>query len=106
VSACREEEVEVVLPRMFVCVCALTFYPPSFPPQSSALYLTAPTLPLHSNTLTYNTCTQWALDSYINRDIRDDVAAEKALYDGVEWAERWQVSLSHTHTFLPFLSHI
>jgi len=35
---------------------------------------------------------QWALDSYINRDIRDDVAAEKALYDGVEWAERWQWS--------------
>jgi len=35
---------------------------------------------------------QWALDAYIKGDIKDDAAAEKALYDGVEWAERWQWS--------------
>ena len=35
---------------------------------------------------------QPALDAYIAAEIKDDAAAEKALYDGVEWAERWQWS--------------
>ena len=35
---------------------------------------------------------QPVLDSYVAGTIADDAAAEKALYDGVEWAERWQWS--------------
>ena len=35
---------------------------------------------------------QSALDKYIGREIAEDAAAERALYDGVEWAERWQWS--------------
>lgn len=35
---------------------------------------------------------QEALDSYIAAEIKDDTAAEKALYDNVQWAERWQWS--------------
>jgi uncharacterized iron-regulated protein len=35
---------------------------------------------------------QQALDSYIAAEIKDDAAAEKALYDNVQWAERWQWS--------------
>jgi len=35
---------------------------------------------------------QPALDAYIAAENKDDAAAEKALYDGVQWAERWQWS--------------
>lgn len=35
---------------------------------------------------------QPALDAYISAEIKDDDAAEKALYNDVEWAERWQWS--------------
>ncbi len=42
---------------------------------------------------------QPALDAYVNRDIKDEAAAEKALYDGFEWAERWQVRLQERRAY-------
>jgi uncharacterized iron-regulated protein len=42
---------------------------------------------------------QPALDAYVNGDIKDEAAAEKALYDGVQWAERWQVRVQGHKTY-------